>query len=571
MWARPGTGRGTGGGLAACLLVLVALTLAFAPSAAAQDGTAGFTQPPITIPKTLPDTPQGYNVDAGRALDAANRDSVVEAARERYGEVTAIPEAKGGVWEIGYAAEGERVALIIVDRIDGEVAEAWTGAQVAWPMARGREGQFGHVLNAPYVWIPFSAIFFLGLVDLRRMRRIVHLDLLVLLSFGISHIFFNSAQIGVSSVLVYPPLLYLLGRMLWIGFRGLGDGLRPWAPVGLLAFAAISLICFRIAINVGDSGVIDVGYAGVIGADRITSGLPIYGETAFPSNNPTGDTYGPANYYAYVPFELAFGWSGLWDSLPAARAAAIFFDLATIAGLFLLGRRLRGGRDGTGLGVLLAFAWVAFPYTTFALQSNSNDTLVAALLVWAMVLFASPFARAVTVAVAATAKFAPLVVAPLFAVGHRGLLDRFERVRGGRPGIVPVLYFATIFFATAVLVLMHPAVDPGLATFWDRTFGKQLGRESPFSIWGQVGGLGPLQVALTVGVGALAILVAFVPRRRSLVQIAALAAAVLIATELTLEHWFYLYIPWFFGLLIVAIAAKAGDGTSSAATPAGGS
>ncbi len=565
--------RNRGGGrlALAAFACFLGCALAFAAPAAAQDtGTAGFTQPPITIPKDLPDTPPGYSVDASAAIDAAIRDPVVAEARERYGEVTAIPEAKGGVWEIAYSADGDRVALIIVDRVRGEVVQAWTGAQVAWPMARGNEGQFGHILNAPYVWIPLSAIFFLGLFDLRRMRRIVHLDLLVLLSFGISHIYFNNAQIGVSTLLVYPPLLYLLARMLWIGFRGAGAGLRPWAPIGMLVFAAVFLICFRIAINIGDSGVIDVGYAGVIGADRITSGLPIYGENVFPPNNPTGDTYGPANYYAYVPFELAFGWSGLWDWLPAGRAAAIFFDLATIAGLFFLGRRLRKGRDGTGLGVLLAFAWAAYPYTTFALQSNSNDTLVAALLVWAMVLFASPVARAVTVALAATAKFVPLVVAPLFAVGERGLLDRFEVVRGGRPALIPVLYFAAIFIATTVLVLMHPAVDPGLVTFWDRTFGKQLGRESPFSIWGQVSGLGPLQVAVTLGAGALAIAVAFVPRRRSLVQIAALAAAVLIATELTLAHWFYLYIPWFFGLLIVALAARGESRSSTASTRSGG-
>jgi hypothetical protein len=33
----------------------------------------------------------------------------------------------------------------------------------------------------------------------------------------------------------------------------------------------------------------------------------------------------------------------------------------------------------------------------------------------------------------------------------------------------------------------------------------------------------------------------------------------IIATELTLEHWFYLYIPWFFGMLMAAIAPQAGE------------
>ena len=76
-----------------------------------------------------------------------------------------------------------------------------------------------------------------------------------------------------------------------------------------------------------------------------------------PSDNEHGDTYGPVNYEAYVPFEQIFGWSGTWDDLPAAHAAAIFFDLLAVALLFLLGRRMRGPT----LGIALAYAWVVLP------------------------------------------------------------------------------------------------------------------------------------------------------------------------------------------------------------------
>ena len=34
------------------------------------------------------------------------------------------------------------------------------------------------------------------------------------------------------------------------------------------------------------------------------------------------------------------------------------------------------------------------------------------------------------------------------------------------------------------------------------------------------------------------------PRRKSPLQLAALTAAVLVAFQLTLTHWFYLYLPW---------------------------
>jgi hypothetical protein len=37
-----------------------------------------------------------------------------------------------------------------------------------------------------------------------------------------------------------------------------------------------------------------------------------------------------------------------------------------------------------------------------------------------------------------------------------------------------------------------------------------------------------------------------VPRRKSIRQLAALTAALLIGFELVLTHWFYLYLPWFF-------------------------
>jgi hypothetical protein len=419
-------------------------------------------------------------------------------------------------------------------------------------MARGYTGQFGHKLNAPYVWLPLAAIFLLALFDFRRKLRVAHLDLLVLLSFGISEIYFNAGEIGVSVPLAYPPLLYLLARMIWIGLRGPGGGLRPSAPTAWLAIGGAFLLGFRIALNIADSGVIDVGYAGVIGADHLTHGQAIWGN--FPTDNPFGDTYGPFNYYAYVPFELVLPWSGQWDDLPAAHAAAIFFDLATVAGLFVLGRRLRPGRDGARLGVVLAFAWSAYPFTDYALQSNSNDTLVAALLVWALALFAAPVWRGALLALSVATKFAPLLLLPLFAAGESGFgVER--RVGDARP---PRRRRASLFllaFAFAIgVMLILPALDPGLSTFYDRTVKSQIDRSSPFSIWGQDHSLEWLQTAAKAFAVGLALTVAFVPRRRSLVQVAALAAAVMIAVELTAEHWFYLYIPWFAGLALPAIA-----------------
>ena len=549
--------------LTATLAAMVAI-LAAAPGPA---GAAPTVAPePTPPPAELPERPADYAIGAREALRIADADPTLIATKRARGEpLTASVEAEPvRRWEVGYFDGDEKIVLVVVDGANGEIVESWTGSAVSWPMARGREGQFGHLLNAPYVWIPLAAVFLAGLADWRRPRRIVHLDLLVLLSFGVSQAFFNDAEIGTAVPLYYPPLLYLLGRLLWIGFGRRSAPLRPSAPLGLLIGLCVVLAIFRVTLNIADSGVIDVGYAGVIGADRIADAEPVYGDGAFPDDNPTGDTYGPANYFAYVPFEQALPWTGGWDELPAARAAAIFFDLLCVAGLFVLGRRLGRGRGdpddpgegdeedtraGTRLGVILAFGWLAYPYTDFVVQSNANDSLLAAYLIWSLAAFAQPLARGVLLAAAALTKFAPLALAPLYLAGGRGLLAG----RPSRARLRSALLYAGGFAAASALLLAHPAIDPGLATFWERTIGSQAGRESPFSLWGQAD-LEWLQTLLKAAAVVLALAVALVPARRSLAQIAALAGAVTVAVQLTVEHWFYLYIVWFFPLLLVAIA-----------------
>ena len=524
--------------------LLVLLALASATPASAQQGR--------------------HHLTPAQAAAIAKRDPKVIEETSKYAHLTPSPTLKkDGRWEIGFFLKGRELALVIVDDATGAVRESWTGYQVAWQMARGYPGAFGRKVNAPYVWLPLCAFFLLGLLDWRRLRRFAHLDLIVLLAFGVSHFFFNRGNIGVSVPLVYPVLVYLLARMLWIGFRGRGSAWRPSLPVSWLAVGTVFLIAFRVALNLADANVIDVGYAGVIGADRVTHDKPLYGAGAFPADNGSGDTYGPANYYAYVPFELALPWSGSWDDLPAAHAASVAFDLITVFGLFFLGRRIRPGPAGVRLGVILAYAWAAYPYTAFALESNSNDALVSALIVGALLLIGSPAGRAGMIAIAGLAKFSPLALAPLFMVGVRedpaaesppGRLRRFASMPARRPTTV----FLVAFTVVTALLLAGPAVDPGLSTFWERTVSFQAGRDSPFSIWGQVSSLDWLHTAVKLFAAALAIGVAFAPRRRTLRQVAALGAAVMIAVELTADHWFYLYIPWFFPLL--ALALVLGDG-----------
>jgi hypothetical protein len=61
---------------------------------------------------------------------------------------------------------------------------------------------------------------------------------------------------------------------------------------------------------------------------------------------------------------------------------------------------------------------------------------------------------------------------------------------------------------------------------------------------------------VSVAVGLFALAVSIRPRFRDTVVLAALAAAVLIGVEITFDHWFYLYLPWFLGPLFVALLAR---------------
>jgi hypothetical protein len=533
-----------------CAALLIALVAFLAPGTA----LAAVTESQTDSPKI-----------SRSAIEIADRDPMVVAEKREHPDLGPSAEMKEGHWEVAYFEGGDELVLVLVDAHSGEVLESWTGDQVNWKMARGYSGAFGHKLNAPYVFLPLCAIFLLGLVDWRRLRRVANLDLLVLLGFGLSHYFFNRAEIGISVPLVYPVLLYLLGRSLWIGLRGRGEGLRPVWPTMWLVVAALFLMGFRVGLNLADSGAVDVGYAGVVGADRIAHGEPIYDN--FPDDVSQGDTYGAVNYLAYLPFERIWPYSGSWDDLPAAHAASVVFDVATFILLLLIGIRIRPGPEGQRLAAILAFSWAAYPYTAYVLESNSNDSLVAALLLATLLLAAKPFARGAMLAAATWAKFAPAVLAPMYLTYQpRPEEPPYQRAPSSGEGVRarpraqdtlarPTLWALAGFIVITVLALLWPAIDPGLETFYDRTIASQAGRDSPFSIWGQTS-LEPIRIAILALTGIAAIAFAFIPRQKSLVQLAALSAALLILLQLTLHHWFYLYIVWFYPLLLIALAAS---------------
>ncbi|HWI22730.1 MAG TPA: hypothetical protein VNT22_08970 [Baekduia sp.] len=527
--------------MAACA-ALLALP-AGAQAAKATPGSGPVDPNALSRPDRLDRKPLQHALTGAEARAIADRVPRIAALRERYRASYRTVFLKGQTrWQVSYylRQKGEpvkEIGQVLIDDGSGAVLEAWTGDQVAWTMARGYPGAFGRKVNSPWVWLGLTALFLVPFAA--RRPRMLHLDLAVFAAFGISLAYFNDGQIDKSVPLVYPLLVYLLLRAAWIGLRTSEDEPRRRlpliVPVSWLAIALVFLIGFRIGLNVTNSNVIDVGYAGVIGADKIVKGQPIYG--AFPADNPQGDTYGPVNYEAYIPFEQLLPWTGKWDDLKAARGAAITFDLICIALLFYIGRRVRG----PGIGIILAYLWAACPFSVYAMNTGANDSLVAVFALAALAVSAAP-ARGAIAAAGGLTKFGSLALVPLLAFDSR-------RPRN-------IVAFGLAFVGAAVLLSLPIFIEhESLRTVYDKTIGYQASRESPFSIWGRYGwdSAQTLWQILAV-VGAL--VVAVMPRRRDLIGLAALMAAILISLQLGVSHWFYLYIVWFTGLMFVALICR---------------
>ncbi len=531
-------------------LALVALacaaSLALAPAAAqAHVGLNGDNV--LYMPTSQTKPPQGFRVSALNAVRAAARTRTVQQQRAEHPDLyLRALIAPPHTWVVEGTAgrpdpSGDNVNPLVsvgVGGRDGRVYYVLTGPQAQIPLA------FGHLAgraDQPWIWAVFSLMFLAPFIRWRRPWRLLHLDLAVMLAFGISHLFLNAGDAVTSVPLVYPVFAYLLARMLWVGLRPRErfEPLVPHLPTLALGIGLVGLIALRIFVNLYADKAFDIAYAGVAGAFRINHGLTLYGTSVAHL-----DTYGPVNYIAYAPFVALFPFHHVWDHLWAAHALSITLDLVAIGLLVAIGMRLRGGSAGRRLGLTLAYAWAAYPYTLYAMAVNSNDTLIAVCVLAAILALSSPALRGAFVGLGAAAKFAPAVLGPLFLTGTGD--------RRRRPLLIYCAAFALVV-GGAIALYLPPG---GLPVFWHATLGFQLRRITPMSLWGLHPALRPLQTVLEVATIGLATLVAFVPRRRSPGQVAALAAAVLIALQITDGYWMYYYIPWFAGLVLVAVFAE---------------
>ena len=501
--------------------------------------------PRIFPPASLTVPPPHFGMSAEQAIAASRHTKAFREAIHKYGSLNAgvwisplrLPQGSFYHWDVVWR-HGTNEVLEVELGPGGGVLLVTKPPDIGWPLLLGFPGVLGGKLNAPYVWLPLCLLFLLPFFDPRRPFRLLHLDLLMLLLFGISQYFFTAGEPAISVPLVYPFLLYAAGRALWAAYRPTRrtGALMPFVSTGFLVAGVVVLLGLRIAFGIAGSQHFDVTSAGVIGADRIEHGLPLYVD-----NSAHGDTYGPVNYLMYVPFELAFPYKAPYGIDDAGRAATLGFDILTLLGLVLLGIRLRAGPEGRRLAAGLAWAWVAFPYSALLIASLVNDALVPMFVIYALFFIGSPARRGVVSAVGTMTKFVGGLLAPALATGRGPFRWR------------PVLIVTLSYLVVCGGLILAFLPDGGLKEFWNTTLGFQLSRVSPLSLWDRHPSIHWIKsIVAAVGI-LLALSAAFFPRRRSVGQLAALGAGIFATSQMATGYWLYFYIVWFAPLLWIAL------------------
>ena len=259
-----------------------------------------------------------------------------------------------------------------------------------WPAATTARSAARRSTASP-VWLGSAPLFLLGLADLRRPLSLAEprpprAARRSRWRSGSS----TTANIFRCVPLAYPPLRLSARPRVWIGVRG--RRVRPARPIACRSGCWLprrsSWWASGSASTSSDSNVIDVGYAGVIGADRIVARrsavrpLPDRGRPARRAGPRTRDgeirdriqTNGRCESANPLRRHLRAGrlrgyMPGYCDprldgevGRPAGRALDVDHLRRPLrVGLGLVGLRFGGSR----LGVALAFAWAAFPFTQY--------------------------------------------------------------------------------------------------------------------------------------------------------------------------------------------------------------
>ena len=361
---------------------------------AREHGATTATDPnALTTPPSPSIPPPNHRLTSKRAIAIAERvPKIARVRREHRGSYPTAYTKGAAQWQVSiFAAEtGAEIGQVTIDDATGAVLEAWTGYQVAVDDgARLRRRVRADASTRWYVWIPMCVLFLAPFLPTRRAAAVRRGCTSTCSCCSASpsrwrsstharHRPLDAADLSAARL---PAGAHAARRA---PRRRAREPLRLLVPVSWLAVGLVFLIGFRVGLNVTNSNVIDVGYSGVIGANRLVHGQPLYGRLAEGRR---------ARRHVRARQLLR---------LRAVRAdLAVEREVGRPAGRACRRGRLRPADDrrrcscsagrirGPSLGIVLAYAWAAFPFTLYASSTNSNDALVALLLVVTLLLAGS--------------------------------------------------------------------------------------------------------------------------------------------------------------------------------------
>lgn len=514
----------------------------------------GLTQKGTTLP-----VPRGEAIQA--ALHSRLTREVLAGTRFNSEAVTALDSTRD---RVSFFSGGQIVAQVAVRR-DGVVtnSEGFSDRPVPY-------GDW--IAYQPALLIGLAALFVLmaGVAPVRRLRN---LDVAAALSLIAPVVLLQKRYVDASVLAAIPGLAYLMVRC---AVRAVGapstprpavpllDALTPeWdvrRRVWALRLALVALAIVFVMVTVSSREAVDVAYAVMEGATRLIHGVLPYGH--MPGDVIHGDTYPLLGYLLYTPLAWLSPVGSTWNSVDLALGAAVVAALAVAWAVFRAAAGARPHRRAPRpaehelAGLRAALTWLAFPPLLAAVSTGTSDVLLAAMIVMAVLLWRRPGLACGLLAAGAWFKLVPLALLPV----------RLAALRGRR--LVRALVAIALVSAPLVglLVALGGLSGPGAML---HAMAYQLSRGSPQSLWAVLGieSLQPIgQAAALALVAAAAVRLAGRPEwEGETARLAALAAAVLIALQLSANYWAFLYLIWTVPAVVMSLLTD----PASAVAPVG--
>lgn len=423
----------------------------------------------------------------------------------------------------------------------------------ATDLARQQYAYGSNIANNGWMLGALSLVF-IAMTAVWPLRRIRNLDALVLVGLTLSVVAFNAEMLGRVWLIAYPVLLYLAGRCAWWGLGPRSQArastplyehlTRRWPEhqrVRVLRWMVAAMALIVAMVGFTSLHIIDVGYAAMEGATLLLHGVLPYGHIPDVLH---GDTYPIGSYLAYMPFALAWPVHSVWDDADATLAVAVVAALLVAAGVWRLTER-RAGSSASGLRTALAL--LTFPPLLVTVSTGTTDTVLAALVVGALVLWRQPASGSGVLSAAAWFKVTPLALLPLW----------LARLRGAT---LARAILAAILVAVAMVAVLIGLGGIGAPLRMLHAMTFQLTRSSPQNPWAVVGSV-PLQqlaeaVTLALLAGACVRIRQDLDLAEDLPRIAAIGAAVMLGTQISANYWTYMYLVWVIPLILVSLLGE---------------